>query len=394
MFEGAAQFCESPLAATSESGAKRPENGESAAVAAGPDQLMIGRFGLRVLTAAGLGPLLNDVSAGKPVSAADFYKLAGLDFPLLAKFVEAVRGASGAVRVRPVVFSPLAERLERLGPAQAINETAAQLTALDAEISWDGPIAVAIDRWHGNFALEDLITALDRSIHAGAGDSPLRNNFCALGPSTADISASGAEPQGLFYRLQAIGIDTIEGGEDLEIHALAGRAGLNSVVGQDIGISIQKVGAPRQTAEGVRPAFYRALLEKFQAVQEAAERGAKIDTWFPRLPAQFDRGPAAVGPSTGEQSSESHAAPGEPSILGLELCRVFMLARIALPAVIHVRAPLAKVGPRLASAALALGANDLGFAAFDPVTAKTLGVLEISKIGDIVPSERVFSRII
>jgi hypothetical protein len=362
----------------------------------------LGRFGRALLEQAGVLPLLEEVRRGSELTAEGFGALVDLDFPLLAKFLEASGKVGREIRVRPVVFAPVAERIERLGVEQAAIETVIQLKDLDSSIVWDGPISIAIDRWHGRFEFEDLVQTLKRTGELLAGErrttgSNLNNTFRPLGPSAADIKASGTTVEQFLNRLKTLTIDTIEGGDDSAIHVAAGKLGFNSVIGQDIGIirpslSSTTIGAATQFKS--RADFFAELYSHFQSVKAIVANGGRVDTWFPRLPEGFDNGPSALGPSTGEQTSEGASTRTDRAILGLDLCRVFMLARLALSDVAHVRAPLAKVGPRLAAVALSFGANDLGFAAFDPVTAKTLGVLEISKISDIVPAERIFLRVL
>lgn len=72
--------------------------------------------------------------------------------------------------------------------------------------------------------------------------------------------------------------------------------------------------------------------------------------------------------------------PKEAAPLGLEIARAIAIARLVLPEVPLVRAPISLLGAKLAHIALYCGAQDLGYIALDMTAAEQSGLLRLQDI--------------
>ncbi|MFN8391962.1 MAG: hypothetical protein U0136_16855 [Bdellovibrionota bacterium] len=336
----------------------------------------LGSFARERLSSAGLLSIAEQVSSGLPLSRQDAEQLLAAPLPMLAKLCEIQPSAfdlvsAGAFPLQPVIYFPLMQELENSSAedvARALSEYAQK--TCDTYQPKAVP-AVTIDRWHGTATREKLFAAL-RLFRDSAP------SFRFFGPTTGELKLmlcpDGSQPiesaldTTVFAELLACGIDTLEGGGDLRIHRAAAEAGMNVVFTHSLtrtrlarfhrDTTDQK---PNDTRES-----YTFLDEIFQLRERLLPTG-RFMAWLPWSPILSDMGlPQAEAP------------------LGLEILTSIALARLLLPEIPVVRAPVSLLGPKLAEAALHFGANDLGLAALDTTSAEQLGLLRYRAVLDFL----------
>jgi hypothetical protein len=111
--------------------------------------------------------------------------------------------------------------------------------------------------------------------------------------------------------------------------------------------------------------FCRTL---FATRGELSPTGAAI-FWYPIVSRPLDRDQGSDGDFT-----------------GTEVLRAIALARLILPAVVEVQAPLATLGPKVAQVALEFGATHLGYVALDGQTPNDPLVAGASMLDELVES--------
>ena len=317
---------------------------------------MLGGFAWQRIEAAGLVDIACTIRSEAELGEEELGRLAVQPLAFLGKLLS-LRGARTAesapvALLRPLVFLPLAEKLESGGVGAAV----AALRGLMEEdqiarfVREQGPVLCAFDRWHGKFSTGDFFAAL-RELFL----PPSISSFRVLGPSAKDIKDmilgagknvdSDEDVEGFFARelapgLRSIGVDTVQGGTSLRIHSAAGRHGLQNYVAHDLN--------RHRLAEN---SFIRHLL----AIRQEVSHRSTLTGWLPLFRSILDQG-----------------SPGAAHPLGLEVLKSVALARLAFPEARLVQAPLSIFGLKAADVALHFGANDLGFAAVDAETARRL----------------------
>ena len=330
-------------------------------------------FGLAMLARAGLAEVAAHVCAGR-----DLLNEISLDqrktlvqeasLPLLLKLIElrpkkdSTAAVPSTVRCRPVTCLPLGEIFEQASHTRA-EVRARELTLaefdrrVDRLLQHDGlppRLFVALDRWSGRFGLDAYLSVL------GEVSRRMGPRFVWVGPSTAEIrvmlqSGGVRDVDSLLTRLTEIGVRSIEGGFDREILAAALRHKFAVAAGQPVILS------PGATLEG----FLEDAVNGFEYLRQISSAETGIQVWFPWSATQLDRG----------------AVSAETPLAGV-LVRLIALARLFLPEVRFIRAPITLMGVKAAHVAVEFGANDLGYVAFDSDTAVALGVARWSELSD------------
>lgn len=282
---------------------------------------------------------------------------------VLLSLVKALRSSLQTVltpRLRPVLFIPLSELIAQEGAVRAFRLARDRLLCADAESGlWREKISLAIDSWTSEVSLNEVLTQCVQLTKSPR----LRNRFIPLGPSTSELrellhpsrqTTLGA----IFRQLKSHGLKSIEGGTDFELHRLAAEAGFVVNIGQELILRT----APHGSGARIAPPQF---CEGLHYLREKLVPSKALETWFPWCPKLL-------------------SPQGVDSGGGIEVLRAISLARLALPTVRHIRAPLSLLGKQLAQLAPEFGANDFGFAAIDSDSAKMLGVLKMSEARTIL----------
>ena len=292
------------------------------------------------------------------------------------------------IRLRPLFYIPLAQTLEGGGFKGAADFVAARLLDLDRDIALEGKIiSVALDRWSGRFSFSELSQTLIL-----IRDFELRGaKLQILGPSTVDIAQllDSGEADGesdmsyleqVLTSLQELGISSIEGGSDLDLHREAALLGFDNVFSHEL--SLDSKAHAELFSSGTLPRdsrtteFTREFLQEFTLIRSEVEPLGHLNTWFPWTAALLDH--------------ES----GKAIPIAVQVLRAIALGRLMFPEVPYIRAPLSALGLKVAHVALEFGANDLGFAAVDAGTERALGVARISDTETIVREHQAVSQVV
>lgn len=355
--------------------------------------LRTGRFAFAQLKDAQLLGIAAKICNGEELTAAEMrWLVTGVPLALLGKLVQACTEfptPAQRPRIRPVCYVPLAAWLEEGGKGYALRMAKQTLSAVSRDISLNKRLFIAIDRWHGHFALEDL---LDTTCELRLFDE-FEFNLSVLGPSTLEIremlqaSAIDLDRQPslleLLSTLRQAGITSVEGGSDLEIHEPAAALGFSLAVGQpfysDEDDAVESLQLPLFAGER-HNAERRRITDRFLSdlliVRSRLTRSGLVAVWFPW----------AGSSNTGHSNSLAG--------ISTDIIRSIALARLLLREVEYIRAPLSRFGRQLAEIALWFGANDLGFAAVDSRTAAALGICRMSLISEIADTHVRFKRVI
>ena len=326
----------------------------------------LSKFARQMLARRGFSTVLDHAEKGYDLSSslhsADFLRLVDeADLPVLAALVAArpmpdVALAAGprAVRLRPVALLPIAailgdirslnSREERF--ARVRREITDRLSVLERASASHSDLFVALDAWSGLFESAELFRAVEFILEAIGRDPALK----LLGPSSVEIrklSQSSSLPVSeVLLRLNRSGLDSVEGGFDIEVLEKAAEMGFRIAAGQSVG-----------KAEDSRRIFVDHLLQ-FRA---RVVRLGRVDAWFPWSQSVLDSKPRQVD-------------SGGADPLGARVLELIALGRLLLPDVVFIRAPITLLGPKVAHVALSFGANDLGFAAAERGAREILGI--------------------
>lgn len=371
-----------------------PQVGGHESIASVPE--LLGAFAYEALRSEGLEGIAELITLGAQLDEAQGDALQRASLPALGKLLELqqlVRAHERGhdrlpVRRRFILYTPFAETIERSGRDAAIRECGTRLIELaqKAAPSFDEPgkhqhdtLLIALDRWVGDFTNDSLLGAVAELLKS------LRENIETLspfvvgffGPTTGElkqmlrgrdsvpsrlITAEIPGLQQLLARLRAAGIESIEGGGDLTVLHTALTSGLDVTVTHDLSRF-------RLAAHGAQPTAERSLLSSLLEARarlcddiesRAATRNGvpagRWRCWYPWLPSALDSTFRADAP------------------LGLEVVTAVALARLLVPDLDYVGAPLSLCGPNATEVAHHFGANDIGFIAPDAESAAHLGV--------------------
>lgn len=329
--------------------------GSSAAASRG-NHVVLGAVGAKALHAAGFLAIAERLLAGDFLCDEDIRSLGSrAQPPVLAKLISIVRSAQGdiwpkEIRLRPVMLVNLAAALESGGAASAIDEFNKRIEAVDTA-GYSSEVFIALDRWTGDFDVEELAGLLSDL----QGERLRERGLRILGPSTPEIKTlingrglrrvAGGGAAEVLQLLKDAGIKCVEGGGDLNIHRVALNCGFSVSIGQRV--DFEESG----NNSGVTTLPMKFIEELLQIRRELVHSG-RVTSWFPW----------AVDSS------------------GTQLISAIAVGRLALQSVPRIRAPLSLLGPNLAQAALEFGANDIGFAAVDSYTAEGLGISPFSEL--------------
>ncbi len=329
----------------------------------------LGSFVFSCLQQAGVVEIYQRLREETVLSLTEVEYLANeVSLPVLGKLVEILNESFGMkqpVTIRPVVFLPLAEWLETGGKSAAFAKGKDHLTLVLSELELENPLSVAVDRWSGAFHTEELLQVLVSLCEAALFDHPL----IPMGPSTSEIKAvvekgvgrKGDEVEGVrrfLSILQLHQINMIEGGADFHIHEIAARLGFSL----SIGTSISK-----QEGKGKKSCFGGEFFKDLLFLQKQLLPTGQVKAWFPWSEHVLDtKLPLANDP------------------LGEQLLRAVTLGRLLFSRVPYIRAPLSLLGIKVAHVATFFGANDLGFAAVDALTATRLGIARWSEVTEFI----------
>lgn len=307
--------------------------------------------------------------------------------PVLAKLVEIVHSVTdvSGVRLRPLIFVPLAKILEQHGKDKALDIALLRINSVARGLSVNlSSVFIAIDRWHGNFERDELLEV----IYAALSQSALAEILICVGPSTSQLlklegNVSGEEDRLsrldiILANLRMVGIGSIEGGSDIEIHLLAAARGFSLSFGQEVRrlASMRSLGRGQDKA-GKQAGFDNSFADCLLAISDKLAFTGKLNTWYPWA----------------KNCVDSFCLDGG-CVLGVQLLRAVALGRLLLPNISHVRAPLSLFGVKMAHVALSFGANDFGYAALDAETADLLGISRMSDCVDVINAQEVYKLLI
>jgi hypothetical protein len=226
------------------------------------------------------------------------------------------------------------------------------------------PLFLTIDDWHsGDFTqLLDLLAQLQSE------------SVSILGPSTSELKliAQGLEkksnppslvPSTVYEDLRAAGISNIEGGSDIKLHADAAAHGFDLTFAHNL----VRARLLQHTTSGSAPAASRehvaSFLQEIYALREMLLPSNAVQTW-----------------SLWSSWLLDSSLPKAEAPLGLEVLHALLLAKLLLPEIPWIRAPLSLVGMRLAEIAAEVGVSDFGYVAADADSARILGLLPWSLV--------------
>lgn len=285
--------------------------------------------------------------------------------PLLGKLVELKCGPLSQVTLRPLALLPVTALIQKEPQRTAIEKLLERTRTLLTETALTEPLSIALDSWVGAVNFERRLELLAR-----IGETFItEKSISFVGPSSGEIleilnqeklEASLDNIGQLLEQLAALKIHSVQGGFDLTVHQAALNHGFSVCVGQPI------------EAQGLN--WSKNFLTRLSKVATLQSSYAGQITWFPWAPYVMD-GPESSGP------------------LAFDVLRSISLARLLLPPETHIRAPLSLLGPKLSHVALGFGANDLGFAAVDELSAKMLGVRLLSEVETLINSHAGFGRL-
>lgn len=344
----------------------------------------LGDFAYEMFKQQGMLPFAFKVLSDVRFTEAEALFLANnAPLPVLAKLIALVRPTATQTEIflRPVCFLPLGALLEEKGKEGALATCRTYLEQLAKDLAVPQPVCLAIDRWQGTFAFENLLDVLSEV----ARMSFVELTFRALGPSSAELKQLlggkenlREEVVKLLDLLQAHGVASIDGGGDLELHHIGAERSFLSSVGQLVALPRGMSALAEASQEGGNYKWFdEGFIRGLEAFRDLSEQHHEFQVWFPWSLGSLDR-------------MENLA--GQP--LGLQLLRAIALGRLMLPKLPFIRAPLSLLGVKLAHVALEFGANDLGFAAVDARTADSLGLAPLSGIVEIMEKRNAFLKVL
>ena len=306
----------------------------------------------------GLADIAAAVRSRTPLTISQADLLTRAPVPLVLRLAEQSPTHVIEDLLRPVRFIPLAALLSENGSTRALEECSASIENALEQTPEKSSLHIAIDSW--SFTGGRHPVSYDAVLQTLAA---LRERFAPrvllIGPSTGELKSlipeSDSELNDASNVLRAFrdaGIERIEGGNDLKIHASAVASGLQTTFAHNLVRSRMRRGddAPRPEC--------RSFLEELFELRTKLFPAYIPETWYPWSSVVLD-----------------HGQPKQEAPLGFEVLFAIALARLCLPEVQFIRAPLSMIGPRMAEVALQFGANDLGYAAVDADTADQLGLV-------------------
>jgi hypothetical protein len=349
----------------------------------------LGEFAYSCFLSENLLDIADLVINGEALTLTQLDNLANtVPLPLLAKLAEVVSKQTEpkelTTTVRPVAFLPLASLLEQGGKEIAIETGKRYLSKLNSSLSLEASLTLAIDRWTGEFAIDELLSVL----YQLTASNKYYSNVLPLGPSTTELKllltdareSKSTRLEDVFTILRDYGVTSIEGGSDFDLHLLAADKGFSLSIGHNLTNSSSASSAKNfvNGSQFKHNKFSTEFLDQLFFIRQTLVPTGLVEVWFPWSSCKLDNGAADEGK--------------EP--LGEQFVRAIMLGRLILPRVKYIRAPLSLLGLKVAQLALAFGANDLGFAAVDSNTANSLGIARISEIPQDLNKNRAFSQVV
>lgn len=345
----------------------------------------LGNFAYEMFKQQGMLPFAFKVLSGVRFTEAEALYLANqVSLPVLAKLIALVPRiavAQSEIFLRPVCFLPIGALLEEQGKEGAFSTCRTYLEQLANDLSVPQPVCLAIDRWQGKFAFEDLLDVLAEVARLSFSNLTFR----ALGPSSAELKQLFGSKEDLREEvirvldlLRAHGVTSIDGGSDIEVHRVGAEQGFFLSVGQLVALPRRMSSLSETSQPGSQHQWFdEGFILGLEALNELSERRNEFQVWFPWSLGSLDH---------------MENLGGQP--LGLQLLRAIALGRLMLPKLPFIRAPLSLLGVKLAHVALEFGANDLGFAAVDARTAGCLGLAPLSGIVEIMEKRNAFLRVL
>lgn len=333
------------------------------------------RFVSQQLEQAGALTLSEKLLSLAALESSDLEILSQLSLPLLGKLVELAEMdiVQKEIKIQPAIFFPLAKLLGTKTGNEIIEIFRTKIFELKKANSFPESCLLVVDHWIGDFEFSSFLEVLSSIL--SEVQSLLRLQL--LGPSTADLkkimgkSLLNGENSttGVLTQLKFAGIASIYGGQDIDIFQEAAKLDFELSFEQDISSipAWRKISSlPKPSGDGFfseKGKRGTSFLSQLLFLRKHLLLSGKFYRWFP----------ASEIPS-----SQSLTRSEQP--FAVDYLRAIAIARLTLPEISFVSAPLNYFGPKLAHVALAFGANDLGFAALDEETEKALRVPRIEDI--------------
>ncbi|MCC6953459.1 MAG: hypothetical protein IT290_05030 [Deltaproteobacteria bacterium] len=319
----------------------------------------------------GLGEVWTRLSSKEALTIREATALPRAPLSLLFRFASTRTTSTSTVTVRPLIYLPLAEWIERSGAAAASSRAvkACEAASASAEIP---NFFFAIDRWSGNFRLDMLLDVIATVVSVRGGDLPVT----PIGPTSSDLatlrdaqSADGTPEvlASILRQFKSYGVQAIDGGTNVELHEFAALRGFHCALGHDVSELVESAIHDPAARDLDTESFSQAYEERFVLeLLDARERiggTGKLAAWFPWY-----------------RSALRQYHPTTDQALATPLFRILMLARLILGERTSIRAPVGLVGRNLALVASTLGIRDLGYAALNLETSESLGVVRLSEL--------------
>lgn len=320
-------------------------------------------FALKKLEQAGLGDFVARVLEEKPFSREQSLRLAQISFPLLFALAQLQPEKVVRAKLRPLLFAAVQSELASNEISDVRDSLRLSLKNARTALGTDVPLSIAVDDWHsGNFArLLELLSALRE------------DNVSILGPSTSELkliaqhlekkdTPQQAVAPSIFLELKSAGILSIEGGSDLKLHADAALHGFSLTFAHNL-VRARLFQHTTGGAELHSSRSVESFLQDIFALRESLLPTGALHTW-----------------SLWSSWLLDSSLPKAEVPLGLEVLQALLLAKLLLPEVPWIRAPLSLVGMRLAEIAGDAGVSDFGYVAADTESARRLGLLPWSLV--------------
>jgi len=337
------------------------------------------RFVSQQLEQSGALILSEKLLSLSALDSGDLEILSRLSLPLLGKLVELTEMdlVQKKIKIQPAIFFPLAKLLETQSRNEIIEIFRTRILELKKDNTLPDSCLLVVDNWIGDFELSSFLDLLSSIL----GEVRSFLYLHLLGPSTADLKkitgknlANGEiSTTKVLAELKFAGVSSIYGGQDIDIFLEAAKQDFELSFEQDI----SSIPAWKEISSLPKPSgdgFFSekgkrgtSFLSQLLFLRKHLLLSGKFQRWFP----------ASAIPS-----SQSLVRSEQP--LAVDLLRTIAIARLTLPEVSFVSAPLNYFGSKLAHVALAFGANDLGFAALDNETEIALGVPRIENIVRVI----------
>lgn len=302
-------------------------------------QDILGEFAYQQLAKNKLHEIAEDVLAQTPLSKAQAKTLLKIKPPLLLKLTELRKSSSKTKLLDPVLYLPLCSSLKSSSP-QTITEVFRDEIQTTLKTLQNKKLHIAFD---------DINSELDNCVFI----ETLKNIFAARTEKIELIGLSAKTILSLARKNQKDTINILKQYSNQTLSANSLKSTELKLI-KDLGFNISYSQTISNVNRTTKPREEYFINEIFELQKNCS---AELKSWEPQFNYKLDQLPL-----------EKNAA------LGLEVLTRICLARLILPQLETIKAPVAILGTELANVAIHFGANHLGQAAVDDNSAKNLNL--------------------